>query len=382
VSEDARLLFYCHNAYGLGHVVRSLRIAEAALDTGGVSCALITGCRSLPALSVDPRIRTVALRPIAVTDSGFVDLDPAAEGDPIAARSRAILDLCRAWRPDVVVVDHHPLGLGGELMATLLAAADERWPTHFVWGIPYAEVAGGLLHRPRNPRVIRALERYDSALAYTDPDWIDGVSVYRDYILPRRLHYTGLITGRPLPACPGPRPLVVGLNGGGAGGTGLFDLLLAATDRARRESALGLRFVIGPLGEAERIEARGDRAAGVEVWRTGSVEEAVRDAAVAVSRCGYNTAYTLARSEAPLVLVPLATRGTEQHDRAHRLGELDRVWVVEEAAPDGAARLAAAIAEAARAPRGPRPLPFRVDGAREAAAWLLDAACGDRTSRP
>ena len=128
-----RILFYCHNVFGLGHVVRSLRIAQAALDMG-IECALMTGCRFLDRLNIDPAVKIERLAPVKMAGGLFVGAEDD-DGAVLAKRGRRILEFMRDWQPEAVVSDHIALGLGGELVETLLAAAEEAWPTKFVWGV-------------------------------------------------------------------------------------------------------------------------------------------------------------------------------------------------------------------------------------------------------
>ncbi|MEW6280857.1 MAG: hypothetical protein AB1758_19740, partial [Candidatus Eremiobacterota bacterium] len=205
----------------------------------------------------------------------------------------------------------------------------------------------------------RALARYSLALLYTDPGWCDPMDDLCGFPLPGRVVYTGVVA-RP-PALPAPGRVVVGLTGAGAGGHRLFSWLI--------ESLRGkapLRLVLGPLFDASGYEG----IPGVEIRRTGSVEESLDGAAAVVARAGYNTAYTLAQSDLPVVFVPLDTpeSGREQRERAGRLAGLDGIWSLSEGALD------AAVLEQALAWKGQRRLPFRVEGADEAARFLLEAA--------
>jgi len=47
-----RLLLYCHNLRGLGHIVRSLRIAAELAADPRCRVRLITGCRFLDLLPI------------------------------------------------------------------------------------------------------------------------------------------------------------------------------------------------------------------------------------------------------------------------------------------------------------------------------------------
>lgn len=370
-----RILFYCHNLFGLGHLARSQRIAEAALDQGGCECQIITGCRFLDQLTLDPRIGIQRLPPVQQDEAGrFVGLEPGLQ-DVLRHRSTRIETFCRQWRPHAVVVDHLPLGLGGELVPLLAAARKEAWPTRFIWGIPYSEGAA-TTGRPRNPALREAYARYDQLIAYTEERWDDVVGAYRTVGLPPRTDYAGVVAARPLPPRPDGVRRLVGLSGGGKAGADLLRQVLEATRDLEEARDLALRFVAGPIGSAEELaRVAGDRK--IEVWPEASTERAIQDATVVVSRVGYNTAFTLVQSHLPLVLVPLQLEQGDQWQRAVRLAELPGVWCVDERRPEAREALAGAIRSALRGPGSfSRAPPLRMDGAERAARLILEAARG------
>lgn len=372
-QRKIRILLYCHNVTGLGHIVRSARIAQAAAARPDCECCVITGCRFLDRIHIDGRVRVEALPPVRLTDGvRFVPVEGGAGVDIMGQRGRRIEEFARAWSPDVMLVDHNATGLGGELIPALLAARREGWRTRFVWGIRDIQVAPELaaraLRRPRNPQIRAALECYQGAIAYSDAGWVDTFESHRDYGLPPRRDYVGVVAARPLPETEADGPVIVGLTGGGSGGEGLFRLLLDACRPLLETGRVRLRFLAGPFAPAEDLRRAG--GARVEVWPTGTVEEAVRDAALVVSRAGYNTAYTLAQTSLPLVLVPYPDPGAEQAYRASLLARLPNVSVVDERADGAAALLAGQVERGLGAARAARELPFRVDGAERAADWL------------
>lgn len=377
--HKVRLLLYCHNVTGLGHIVRSSRVAAAAAARPDCECRIITGCRFLDRIAVDGRVGVEALPPVEMSDG--VRFAPAGEhdgGDIMEERARRIEEFARSWSPDVMLVDHNATGLGGELIPTLLAARREGWPTRFVWGvrdIPAAPAPAGRAPRPpRNPQIRAALDTYGGAVAYSDAGWIETFEGFRDYGLPARRDYVGVVAARPLPPVESPVPVVFGMTGGGWDGARLFRLLLEACRPMGEAGRVRLRFLAGPFAAAEFLGEACAAADWVEVWPTGTAEEGARDAAVVVSRAGYNSAYTLAQTPLPLVFVPFPDPGGEQVYRASLLARLPNVSAVDERAEGAAALLARQVERGLGAGRAERSLPFRVDGAERAAEWLVNFA--------
>lgn len=327
-----RLLFYAHVLLGLGHVSRALAIAQAAARLGARCALLASGTVD----RLQPREGVELLK-----------LPSRVEREDLAARRQQVRQTVEGWKPDRVLVDHLALGLEGELLEVLLQS-----PGEFVWGLPYAAPAAPA----RNPRIKAALARYKTVLAYTDPGWCDPFPGMEEQ-LPAERHHAGIICRAPEPAgrVESP-PLVVALAGAGAGGAQLFGWL--------RQSLRGkarLRVVLGPLSDAPELASDEQ----VEVLREGAAEASLQGASLVVARAGYNTAYTLARSSLPVVLMPLDTpqSGAEQLERARALATLPGIWCLR--GPEDR------VLEEALGWRGERVLPFRVDGAERAARFLL-----------
>lgn len=372
-----RILVYCHNVHGFGHIVRSLRIA-AELDPGErCDCRLITGCRFLDHLGVDPRIEIVRLPALRPTEGGRLEpVDGGPLGRVLQERTRRIVEEVERWRPHVVLVDHNPLGLLGELTKALDASRKAGAPTRFVWGVRDIWGAASYLDKMRPFRDLGSrVECYHGAIAYTDDRWLDTFGEYQGVEMPSRRRSVGFVTGRAPAASPREEPpWITALSGGGAQAGDLLDLLLEAVGGSLDRGELRLRFVIGPFTPEEPLRARAGGRPGVDLWAEGEVEEAVDGASLVVSRVGYNTAYTVVQTDLPVVFVPIRAENREQSLRAARLAELDGVYSVEETETRPAAALAEAIHRGLAEAPVARRLPFAIDGARRAADWLLELA--------
>lgn len=370
-----RVLLYCHNVLGFGHIVRSMRIAEQL--TGHAEARLITGCRFLDHIRVPKEVEVVMLPALrAEPDGRLTAVGGGFLGSVIRKRGKVIAEQLRTWKPHVLLVDHNPLGLMGELVETLDAVRDEDLPTRLVWGIrdiwSSPEYLRSMLEQyGGDPEAMkRRLLLYDSAIAYTDGAWLQTLEHYDRSMLPARTASVGFVTEKVAPSQPseGP-PLVAVLSGGGEGAERLTTLVLDAV----RSEPLRLRFVVGPFASADEVRARTDNAA-IEVWPEGTVEDAIADASLIVSRTGYNTAYTVVQSDLPVTFVPLSGGNEEQSMRAARLAELDRVESIDDRDANSAVALRESIRRGLAAGRHARPLPFSTDGARRAAEWILETA--------
>ena len=374
-----RMLIYCHNVLGLGHVVRCLRLAGAALGQG-METALITGCPFVDELPLPDGLRLERL-PAAAFAGGILRGRESGDPEVMARREAMILDFARQWRPTGILVDHLALGLAGEMTSTLLAAADESWPTRVYWGVRDVTADPGQGEGPpvpRNPRLRRALEVFSGVLVYSSPGWLDGLAHFAAYPLPPEVERVGVIaedTQYPAPAEAG---LVAALAGGGSGAARMVDLVRRALGQGGWPDHARVRLVTGPYADVSGQEAGNLPDPRLEVLDRGRAEDEMARAAVVVCRAGYNTAYAAVVSDRPVVLMPLANEGGEQPYRARRLAALEGVYLVDENAPDAADQLAEAVTAALARGRVTRRLPFELNGAERAGRYLAERLAGGR----
>lgn len=371
-----RLAFYCHNVHGLGHIIRTALVAGAA-HAAGARCLLVTGCSALDRLALPPGVEVTSLPALLFRNDTYVAADGTRSAmDVMRDRAAQIVERLRAFRPHVLVADHTPLGLAGELLPALSAARQEGWPTRWVLGLPYPE--GTLVARrlPPPPREQAAVAAYSAVLAYV-PEEQSFLHRLADWVPVATRVATGFVADAPLPAAPAePRGLVVVAAGGGSTAPDLCRLALAARRRLPVDSRPPMRLLSGPLSDVADLRRTTVGAAdeGVSWIAHGHLKDLVRDAAVVVSRAGYNSAAFLLQTRLPLVFVPTVGASGDQLVRAASWPEWPGVRVVPPDAGDPEASLAGALAEAATigvvAPR------LVADGAVRAARWLIEWAAG------
>ena len=127
LGRSQRFLFYSHDGLGLGHVRRNLAVAGALTDLSpSASVLLASGSPDVDRLGV-PRnvdvLRLPALRKRGNEDYAARRLALPPD-DVRALRSALLAAAVVSFEPDVVLVDKHPLGAGGELRAGLASRSD------------------------------------------------------------------------------------------------------------------------------------------------------------------------------------------------------------------------------------------------------------------
>lgn len=377
-----RLLFYCQHAVGLGHLARSLALAEGLAPEFDV--VLLNGGRLPAGTRVPAGVELVNL-PALGHDADFElvshDDDIAVE-DAVARRPGLLIDALHTHRPDVVLVELFPFGrkkFAFELLPFLdacVALGDAR-P---LVACSLRDILVGMrrdqaAHDERAS--VRANRYLDAVLVHADPAFARLEESFRPATpLAVPVHYTGFVAPEPprTDGVAGERiERVIVSAGGGMVGRPLLQAAVAAHPRL---AAAGLRttLVAGPfLPEADwaELQAAADPATGLEVVRyVDDLCGEIRRSAVTVSQCGYNTTMDLLRARTPAVVVPYAEgREDEQRRRAERLARLDLVAVVD---PDELSGDALADAVLERRGRGPAPLALDLDGRHGTARLLAD----------
>lgn len=326
-----RYLFYSHDGYGLGHARRNSLIARAVLDADSTALvSLVTGISVRPQwLRESDRLRVHRVPPMLKDADGSYRHESLSFEEAVLERQRVVTALVERERPDVVVVDRHPYGTGGELRPGLEAA--HRHGAALVLGLR------DVLDDPPIVQVeLRGLgwdgvdDLYDEVLVCGSPAFVDHEA---EYGLSRTPHYCGWVVERPEPS-PTDANLLVVAAGGGGDGTAVFDLgsrVLKCLPHLR-----GV-FAAGPYIDAEALSGlNGLVPTRARVVRPDdSCGEWFSRAGATLCMAGYNsTLEALAAGQRPM-LMPRRHPRREQAIRAERFADLGLADVVgEHADPD------------------------------------------------
>jgi predicted glycosyltransferase len=394
-AGSPRFLLYSHDALGLGHVRRNLVIAAAIVERSpGASVLLATSAEHADSLGVPERVDLMQLPAVRKVDNGhYVPRRlPISGSDLTALREGILAATVESYKPSVLLVDKHPLGVGGELRTAL-----ER----------LREIGGravlGLRDVLDDPATVRAewtpaqtsavLEHYGRVLVYGKESVFDTL---RRSALPTELaarsRYCGYVTMpvsgdaeaaktiRGFGAGPRSRPIVLATTGGGEDGRQLLDAFVEASAGSPWEAIAVAGPQLGPL-EARAVRRRA-AAAGVAV-RTFVPELSGWFGAVDALVCmgGYNTLLEALVRGTPTVCAPRTIPRSEQLIRARALGGLGLLQVLEPDRMDGetlrhevTVALTRSRPEIARAARDA----LAFDGAAVAAESLLAEAAKSR----
>src|SRR2546430_5888051 len=267
---NVRTLFlYAQDTHGLGHVTRTLTIARhvRARYPNAVAyvakASPVAGQHALP-----PRCDYIKL-PTLLTPDG-VRLAPPQEEEVKRhfrrVRGAILRDAVLGLEPDVVLVDHEPLGAKGEFADGLAALKAQRPETRFVFGLrDIMDDTVRIRAHWRELGVDEALEHlYDGIAVYGSAALYDVAAAYDiPAAVQPKLHYCGYVVRDPPALDPGrlrqelglpPQgPLIVAAVGSGCDGYPVLEAAQGAVERLRAEvPELHAVMVTGPFMPAEQ----------------------------------------------------------------------------------------------------------------------------------
>jgi predicted glycosyltransferase len=328
--DNARILIYSHDSFGLGHLRRCRTIAHAIVDRyKGVSVLILSGSPIIGSFDFLPRVDFVRIPGvIKLTNGEYQSLGLHIELDQTMAIRAAIIEQTAvSFRPDLFLVDKEPLGLEGEAARTLRRLKARG--TTLVLGLrDIMDEPALLLREWKRKRVLPALEHlYDEIWVYGLADFADPLhGIACPASVRDKMIYTGYLrrsvphrkTNRP-PVRRAPYVLVT--VGGGDDGMAVLDWVLCAYER---DPAIPLDAVIvtGPFMAAERqrhFRERAQRIGRIEVLTfDANLEALMQDAVGVVAMAGYNTFCEILSLDKRAILVPRVRPRREQMMRAMR----------------------------------------------------------------
>jgi predicted glycosyltransferase len=339
LNGNSKILMYSHDSYGLGHLRRTLALAEAFVGAEtGTSVLILTGSTVSSAFHMSFGIDLVKLPSAAKVASRVykpsrmsIDFESLKN-----LRSSLILSVVKSFDPDAFIVDKAPLGMKREVYPSLQFLHAERPSTLTVLGLRDVMDDPALIRRNwREGGIFPVIEDfYDTILVYGPREIYDPLPEYglSDATL-RRCHYVGYVGRAFTPEETSdfefePGYVLVTTGGGGDG----FHLLKNYLESLRRPApAFESLVVTGPMmddASKRKIErlARGLRVRVMEF--RADMERLIRCAGAVVSMGGYNTTVELLVARKPALIVPRVEPRVEQLIRAKQLTDLGLVDMI------------------------------------------------------
>jgi predicted glycosyltransferase len=340
--NDARILIYSHDTFGLGHLRRCRTIAHSLVDDfKQLSVLILSGSPIIGSFDFRARVDFVRVPGVVKLRNGeYTPLNLHLDiAETLLLRASIIKHTAEIFAPDVFIVDKEPVGLRGEVLETLKML--KRQGTRLVLGLR------DVMDEPRvlepewqRKKVLPALrDLYDEIWVYGLPqicDPLEGIDIPQR--VRRKMIYTGYLH-REVPTHGAPprlpdicqKPYVLVTTGGGGDGDSLIEWVLRAYEHDALLPYPAL-LVLGPFMQAERQREFMERASKLKRVDTitfhGQLETLVSRAVGVVAMGGYNTFCEVLSLDKRALIVPRTEPRLEQHIRASRAAELGLVSIL------------------------------------------------------
>lgn len=343
-GNGTRLLIYSHDTFGLGHLQRSLNIARALVSKyPDLSILIVTGSAVVHRYKLPPGVDYVklpAVRKVASEQYEARLLRISDEG-VLRLRTNLLLRTVQDYEPHMLLVDHAPIGMKGEMLPAIEWLRENQPSCIHVLGLrDIIDDPQAVIRHWSEQDMHATLEKYyDHILVYGTKDVFDPTTAYQfSETLRQRTHFINYITDLESKATnreslrENKRPLVAVSIGGGDGAAELvignyFGMLEELGDDINFDSVI----LPGPLAAPEFLTRMAQMAKGLPV----KIEEFVqstspyfRRADLVISTGGYNTVGQLLAHANRAVIIPRMLHRREQLMRAECLGAMGLVSVI------------------------------------------------------
>ena len=366
-----RILLYSHDTYGLGHLRRSLSIAEQiAQDIPGLHQLLLTGSMVAGAFSLPPRLDMVKLPALSKRSSGQYKSRtlPLTLKQTLTWREQIILQAVINFKPDLILVDKVAAGVHGELLPALRHLKTWSPHTKIVLGMRDIEDSPEITKQEWDAKGTHTLlnDAYDRILFYGQQDVFDPVFAYDMSIIAatkmiecgylRRAKTTRRSSAVRRELGVKDKPLIVVTVGGGGDGYDIIKTYLEMTAAQGENAPYHSLIVTGPLmPRAKRKtlqrEVKNLKSKPVTLLEfTPDLTSYMKAADLIVGMAGYNTVCEILSLQKRALLIPRVRVRAEQLIRATSLTDrgLAHILHPEELSPE---RLSGAIEAALNAPQ-------------------------------
>lgn len=330
--KPAKIFFYSHDTFGLGHIRRTQKIANA----------LAGGERSILIACASPKASSFASRP-GIDYLNLPGFTKQAAGDYVPRslkitidefthlRSQLLLSAVRSFRPDIVFVDKEPLGVKRELYPALEFFRSHLRSTRVICGFrDILDEKEAVVEEWRRRDTLRALRIFfDSIFVYGEKDIF---CLEDEYQLPEdlaaKVQYTGYIHPSEFPDHPQSdfhfadesRPLVTLTLGGGGDGKDILGVFTDYLERSNLAKRCNHVVLTGPFLSPEayrQLTALHNRSEQILVREFVPDPHAVFGRSnIVLSMGGYNTMCELASMGKRPLILPRVKPRREQLIRA------------------------------------------------------------------
>lgn len=340
--DQARILIYSHDSFGLGHLRRCRTIAHSLVARfKGVSVLILSGSPIIGSFDFRARVDFVRIPGVIKLKDGeytslglHIDLEQT-----MTMRESIIYHTAASFKPDIFLVDKEPTGLKGEVVSTLEMLRGQG--TINILGLrDIMDDPVSLKSEWQRKEVLPVLEHlYHEIWVYGLNQMgspVDGIGLPDQ--VKNKISFTGYLE-RELPSDQNwiapvnlEEPFILVTVGGGGDGVDIIDWVIDAyeTDPSIPHRAI---IVTGPFMPAvyqQNFQERCGTLDQVEIITFDShIELLMEQASAIVAMGGYNTFCEILSLDKPALIVPRSVPRQEQLIRASRAVELGLVTMLD-----------------------------------------------------
>lgn len=338
-NSDYNILMYSHDTYGLGHIRRTMAIANHLRDKN-TNILILTGSPIAGRFSFPERVDYVRIPGmIKKTNDEYIPLSIRIDQEQaLNIRTNIILATAKTFKPDLFIVDKEPLGLKKEVVPTLEWFKNDHPSTRTILGLrDILDQAEVVKNDWQEKDVYNALKYlYDEIWVYGNKDIYNPIDQY-DIPIPvqEKVHFTGYIPRGKIAAKTKEKIrrqfrimdddiFVLVTTGGGGDGWEVLDHYVAMHDYFPTSLPYKSVMITGPFmpkRKREMIKERGKQHGIKTLPFHPRMEELIKAADLVISMGGYNTICELLTQGTPALIIPRETPRKEQLIRAERLQE-------------------------------------------------------------
>ncbi len=340
--ETFNILMYSHDTYGLGHIRRTMAIAEQ-LRMSNTNILILTGSPIAGRLTFPKYVDYVRV-PGMIKKANDEYFPLTIRIDPLQAmeiRQSIIMATVQTFLPDLLIVDKEPQGLKKEVLPALEWIKENLKETKTVLGLRDIMDDSESVKRDWNKKNIYQTieELYSEVWVYGERCVYDPV---KEYGIPesieKKVHFTGYIPRKVPPETVAEalrlqlnvmknENLVTVTTGGGGDGFHVLDSYLKMLERMREQNILPpfqTVMVTGPFLSSKDKDFILTRAEdlGVQAYDFFSdMETLIAASDIVVCMGGYNTICEIISANTMSLVIPRETPRKEQCIRAQALNK-------------------------------------------------------------
>ncbi len=383
--DQARILIYSHDSFGLGHLRRCRAIAHSLVaQYKGVSVLILSGSPIIGSFNFRARVDFVRIPGVIKLKDGeytslglHIDLEQT-----LKMREAIIYHTAASFNPDIFLVDKEPTGLKGEVISTL-KMLKERGSLNILGLRDIMDEASALKIEWQRKQVAPVLtDLYHHIWVYGLPQMGNPIeSLDLPNTIEEKVTYTGYLH-RALPSDRNwlapvsiDTPFILVTAGGGGDGEDLVDWVISAYED---DPNIPHRAVIvtGPFMAPGQQQAFHDRCTEIDKLKIiefdNHIELLMDKAEAIIAMGGYNTFCEILSFDKKALIVPRSMPRKEQLIRAQRASEIGLISMIDDDTAKDPQQMARAI----------RNLPAQLKPSTYAVKGLLDGhACIARVIR-